>query len=267
MQRATFLSLALAGATLPSQLDALIARSPARVAVFAQRLSEPRPAVSIRADEAFPAASLIKLAIMLAAYRAIDRKKLRLTTEIPIGVNDIVAGSDSFGSVRPGSTAPVSRLLKAMIQQSDNTAGNALLRSLGFADVNAVIASYGLTDTKLQRYFMHFSTTHDNLTTARDIATLLLTIERAHDRAAIDLLLGQEDHETIAAGLPPGVPLANKTGELVGVRHDAAIVDPYGRRPYVLVVLTKNLTSQQQGVLEIEAISQDVYRSLSASAR
>ena len=43
-------------------------------------------------------------------------------------------------------------------------------------------------------------------------------------RAMIDTLLGQEDREKIGRGLPRGVPLANKIGELPGARHDAGIV-------------------------------------------
>ena len=46
-------------------------------------------------------------------------------------------------------------------------------------------------------------------------------------------------------GLPLGVPLDNRTGELPGARHDAGIVDPYGSRPYVLVVLEKDLDDRR----------------------
>lgn len=261
---------------LASRLRELIARYPARVAVLVQRVRDVEPLVAIRAHEIFPAASLIKLAIMLTVYRAIDRRELKFDTELPFQAGDIVAGSDSFGAMRPGASAPVSRLLKAMIQQSDNTAGNALIERLGFAAVNSTITRYGLSGTRLQRYFMHFSSVHDNLTTARDMAAVLLTIaraarggpsplvSRADYRSMLGILLGQQDHTTIAAGLPPGVPLANKTGELVGVRHDAAIVQPYGARPYVLVVLEQGITSQDQGVAEIRAISRMVYHTLSS---
>jgi beta-lactamase class A len=154
-----------------------------------------------------------------------------------------VGGSETFGAAQPGERAPLGALLKAMIQQSDNSAANALVDRFSFATVNDVIAQAGLRSTRLRRYFMYSSKAHENVTTARDTGTLLFEIERGARsdnvaltstrscRAMIDTLLGQEDREKIPLGLPRGVPLANKTGELPGVRHDAGIVDPYGPRP------------------------------------
>ena len=45
----------------------------------------------------------------------------------------------------------------------------------------------------------------------------------------------------IPAGITRHVPIANKTGELDYTRNDAAIVDPFGDSPYVLVILTRDL--------------------------
>jgi beta-lactamase class A len=81
-------------------------------------------------------------------------------------------------------------------------------------------------------------------------------------RRMVDILLQQEDREKIAAGLPPGVPLANKTGEITGVRSDVGIVDPYGPSPYVLAVLTKDLTDYDLGVEAIRRIARAVNEAL-----
>ena len=108
-----------------------------------------------------------------------------------------------------------------------------------------------MTGTRLGRHFAdvvpawHVSA---NITTPRDVGTLLFAIERASRegldtvasyascRAMIQTLLGQEDKSKIPSGLPPGTPCANKTGEIDGVRNDAAIVDPFGDTPFILVV-------------------------------
>jgi beta-lactamase class A len=255
-------------------VSALAAAIPGRVAVFAQRVSDRRPAIAIAPTAVFPAASVIKLAIMVTAYQAMDRGDLELDAPAPFDANDVVAGSETFESARPGATATIGDLLRAMIRRSDNTASNALIDRLGFAAINRVIARAGLRRTKLQRYFMHFSSQHENETDALDTATLLLALARGARgeptqiasarscRAMVDMLLGQEDREKIARGLPPGVPLANKTGELLGVRHDAGIVDPYGPHPYVLVVLERDLRDQTAGVAGIARISRAVYRQL-----
>ena len=246
---------------------------PGQVAVFARQVTGREEMVALNADESFPAASIMKLAIMLTAYRAIERGRISLATPVAFAPRDLVGGSETFGSEQPGATATLGALLEAMIRQSDNSAANALVDRFGFATINGVIAQAGLRRTRLRRYFMYFSTAHENVTTAHDVGCLLLEIERgargedvAHAsrhscRAMIDTLLGQEDREKIAPGLPHGVLLANKTGELPGARHDAGIVGPYGPRPYVLVVLEKNLDDEGLGVAGIKRISRAVYRS------
>jgi beta-lactamase class A len=78
----------------------------------------------------------------------------------------------------------------------------------------------------------------------------------------IDILLKQEDRDKIARGLPAGVPLANKTGEIDGVRNDIGIVDPYGEAPYILAVLTKDLNDFSLGNLAIRRIASAVNASM-----
>jgi beta-lactamase class A len=255
-------------------VGALVAAIPGRAAVFAQRVSASQPAIAIAPTAVFAAASVIKLAIMVTAYQAVDRGDVRLDSPAPFDANDIVAGSATFATARPRATATIGALLRAMIQRSDNTAANALIDRFGFANINRVVARAGLKKTRLRRYFLHFSKAHENETDAVDVGTLLLAIARGARsestgpasarscRAMVDTLLGQEDREKIARGLPPGVPLADKTGELPGVRHDAGIVDPYGPRPYVLVVLEGDLRDQAAGVTGINRISRAVYRML-----
>ena len=86
-----------------------------------------------------------------------------------------------------------------------------------------------------------------NTTTAADLATLLRcdrerkVLSPSSSALMRDILLAQEFNEKIPAGLPPGTRVAHKTGEITAVSHDAAIVYPPGRKPYVLVVLTRGI--------------------------
>ena len=58
----------------------------------------------------------------------------------------------------------------------------------------------------------------------------------------------------IPTGLPPGTPVAHKTGWITGITHDAAIVMPKDDSPFVLVILTRgwmDFTSATQVGVEI----------------
>src|SRR5438045_2009772 len=91
----------------------------------------------------------------------------------------------------------------------------------------------------------------NNTPTARDLPLLLTTIETkaAASRASSDsmraILRRQEFNDEIPAGLPPGTPVAHKTGSITGHLHDAAIIYPQRRGPYVLVVLTRGIDDEK----------------------
>jgi beta-lactamase class A len=75
----------------------------------------------------------------------------------------------------------------------------------------------------------------------------------------IDIMLGQTDRDTIPRGLPAGIPVANKTGELSRSRSDVAIVDPFGDSPYVIAVYTNELDSPGEAYDGIARISRVIY--------
>ncbi|MEP6857679.1 MAG: serine hydrolase, partial [Gemmatimonadales bacterium] len=63
----------------------------------------------------------------------------------------------------------------------------------------------------------------------------------------------------IPAGLPPGTRVAHKTGEITAVSHDAAIVYPKRKKPYVLVVLTRGITDGNKSSKLIADLSAIIY--------
>jgi beta-lactamase class A len=76
------------------------------------------------------------------------------------------------------------------------------------------------------------------------------------------VLLAQEFGGEIPAGVPAGTPVAHKTGWITGVLHDAAVVYPRGRAPYVLVVLTRGVAEQREARGAIVEVSRAVYAAL-----
>jgi beta-lactamase class A len=251
----------------------LVAQLPGVTGIYARTLAAGPPLLNVRAGEPFAAASVIKLTIMVTAYRAFDAGSASPSDEVTIRAADLIGGSPSLATAAPGQKYRLDTLIRAMIQQSDNSASNTLITAFGFGAINAVIRRCGMTGTRLGRHFADYVPAWHvsaNVTTPRDIGTLLYGIEHGSReglntvaqfsscRAMIDVLLGQEDKSKIPSGLPSGTPCANKTGEIDGVRNDAAIVDPYGDAPFILVVLTRALDDTEAGNRGIAAIARRV---------
>jgi beta-lactamase class A len=83
----------------------------------------------------------------------------------------------------------------------------------------------------------------------------------------LEILKHQEFNEKIPAGLPPGTPVAHKTGDITKVHHDAAIVYPPGESPYVLVVLTSGIADEKVANQTIAEISRVVWEGRKRLAR
>ncbi|MGH7656123.1 MAG: serine hydrolase [Gemmatimonadaceae bacterium] len=269
------------------QVDALreriattIAKRPgADVAVYYQDLARP-DSLRLNADLSFHAASTMKVPVMIELFRRVDSGTLSLDQTVPV-VNrfpSLVDGTpfsldsadDSDVSLyrRVGGTATFRELNELMIAHSSNFATNLMLARLDPKAVNATAHALGARNMTVLRGVEDdkaFAKGLNNTTTARDLGVLLTGIERgtvASRRscsAMKSVLLEQEFSTEIPAGLPPGVRVAHKTGWITGTRHDAAIVYPPGRPPYVLVVLTRNIPVVKDAQQLIATISREVY--------
>jgi beta-lactamase class A len=191
-----------------------------------------------------PPASTYKLGVLLTAARRMEQGRLALDERLQLLPEDWADGAGIL-QTRIGQYVTVGEALRLMIGISDNTAALAMVRRLGVENVNADYAQLGLTRTR-------FSADLQPSTTAWELATLLtlVTSGRAAGPQATEYMLNllalPQPQAWIANGTPPDLVVAHKSGQLPGVRNDAALVyTPSG--PYALVVLTDNLSSEEAG--------------------
>jgi beta-lactamase class A len=234
----------------------------------------------IDADDSFHAASTMKVPVMIELFRRIDSGALTLDQAIPLTnqfrsivdgspfVLDPAVDSDSSAYTRVGSRVPLRELIDRMITRSSNLATNALIELVGAEQANATAHALGARNIRVLRGVEDgkaFSAGLNNSTTPHDLAVLLEAIETgtAASRASCDtmrdVLLRQEFNQEIPAGLPPGTRVAHKTGSITGVLHDAAIVYLPNRKPYVLVVLTRDIPDEKVARQLIVDVSRMVY--------
>jgi beta-lactamase class A len=234
----------------------------------------------VNADTSFHAASTMKVPVMIELFRRTGTGSFRMNQGLLI-VNQFASlvdgspysldpGSDSDSTLyhRIGQRVRVDSLLRLMITRSSNFATNTLITLVGGEAVTKTMRELGAKRIQVLRGVEDgkaFDKGLNNTTTARDLAIILRSIaeSRAASPAAstemISILSAQEFNEKIPAGLPPGTHVAHKTGEITAVSHDAAIVYPPGRSPYVLVVLTRGIKDGTKSAKLIADISSMVF--------
>jgi len=274
--------LADSSITLREALEKLARESKARAVAVALLDLESGFRFSLAGDRWFHAASTIKLAVLLAIFRAADEGRLRLDDSLHVRNHFVSAADGSPFRVDPssdampelyqaiGRTAKISALTEGMIVASSNLATNLLLDFLGVEYARNVLRDAQVSGVELRRGVEDRAAHEkgiDNEATADGLLTLLSALrgdflKKESKEQAIQVLLAQRFNSMIPAGLPAHATVAHKTGEISTACHDVGIVYLPEREPYIAVILTE-FDAEQNGRREtVAAISEMIYRSL-----
>ena len=253
------------GAQAPATLrESLVSRIGQDTAVVGLSFFDPvrGDSLDLQGTLRFHAASTMKVPVLIELARRVDARELSWDDSLLVrnGFQSIVDSSpyrldladDSDSSLyqREGQNVAIRELARLMITRSSNLATNLIITRLDPKRVDQTAHQLGADSIHVLRGVEDdkaYALGRNNTTTARDLAILLRQIvaqkaaSPASTRVMLDMLLGQEFNDGIPAGLPAGVRVAHKTGEITALLHDAAIVYPPGRNPYVLVILTRGL--------------------------
>ena len=219
-------------------------------------------------DEVFAQASSIKITVLANLYLQAEQGKLKLTDLYTVQSADLVPDSDIMNGLTPGVTRVTLRDLATMMAAvSDNAATNVLIDRVGMTNVNAMLVSLGLTNTRLRRKMMDLQAAkegHENISTPREMMTLLGTIYRGKllnkdSTADFFKVLSTNKNSWIPRDLPADLKIANKPGALEAVRNDSGIVFVEGR-PYVMCVMTAYLRNERDGEEAISKVSLAAWR-------
>jgi beta-lactamase class A len=265
---------------LREAIAARVAATPGATVAVSYRDIQTGESLDINADSVFHAASTMKIPVMIEVLRRSQLGGFGLDQEILL-VNQFASLADgspfSLNAADDGDTTlyqkigervTVRELLRRMITRSSNLATNQLIELVSAARVTETAHEFGAAHMSVLRGVEDqkaFDKGLINTTTSADLATLLAAIERGtllskeSSAEMREVLLAQEFNEKIPAGLPPGTKVAHKTGEITAVSHDAAVVYPEGRKPYVLVVLTKGIRESAASSTLIADISRLVW--------
>lgn len=235
--KATPVPAATPSVELQKLLDTFAAEHQGKFSVYVKDLRTGQVA-SIRADQKMTSASLYKLFVAQRTLAQIDLGQWQLGS---------AAGN--------GTGRTIDTCLSIMITYSDNGCGRALGEKLGWGTQDQALAVEGYTDTTLAS---------PQQTSARDVASLL---ERLYSNQLLSarsteqlttLLKSQHINNRLPQGLPSGIVVAHKTGDLDGYVHDAGIV--YGpKTDYVVVVMSGPWGMPGTAPAQFAALSQQLW--------
>lgn len=229
--------------------------------------------LQIRADELFPQASSIKLAVLYELYRQSDEGRVELAelTRPPL---PRVGGGGVLQLLGDRVSVTWRDLAVMMMAWSDNEATNLLIGRLGIERVNARLDALGLTRTRLRRRMMDLDAARrgdENVSTPGEMLRLIDAIRSGTDlttSSAKDILAVATvpKDSPFRSPLPETLSVADKPGSLEGVRCVTAFVDLPGR-PYTAALMTTYLRRDADGEAAIREISAALYETFDRLAR
>jgi beta-lactamase class A len=252
---------------LQLQLSSLSSHAPGHIGVMVEDLTTGLSS-SINAGGSMPAASTIKIPVMVEVFRQLSLGTFDLNRTVTLQGSDRDWGWGDLSDARLGSHYSVARLLNLMITNSDNTAANMLIRLVGRQAINREMRALGLQQTWLANDIRSEGPIRTDLrSSARDMVQLLE--DMAHDRLVdewssremLDILAGQRHNGLLPEPLPSGTTIAHKTGSLHDTLDDVGVVF-LQNAPYAIAVMTTNLSSLDAGRQFIHHVSRVAYDDL-----
>lgn len=249
----------MALAQLEPKLHRLANRLPGLVSLSIVNLGD-GSTISINGDSNMPAASVIKIPVMVEVFRQATIGKFTLRRRVMVLDRDRDWGYGDLCDAPWGKQYTVWELLWRMITRSDNTATNMLVRLVGRRNVNRTMQDLGLAQTHLGDTIHSDGDIRVLRTSANDMTKLLWAIadhrvvnERADD-LMLEILAGQRHNTLLPQPLPKGLVVEHKTGTLHDTLNDVGIVELPGS-PYVICVLTTHLGDLDYGESFIRRVS------------
>jgi beta-lactamase class A len=207
------------------------------------------------ADRVMPTASLIKVAVLVEAYRQADEGKVKMTGPVTLHDADRVPGSGVLTyHFSDGVSLPLRDAVRLMIAFSDNTATNLVLENIGLKSTAETMEKLGYPNTKIHSKVFHRETSVFpersrefglGSTTPAEMVRLCEALEKRElvNKEASEEMLGHmlacDDKDKFPRFLPPGTKVAFKTGSLDDCKTAAGILYA-SSGPVALCVMTNH---------------------------
>ena len=223
--------------------------------------------VDINADKIYPAASIIKLPILVRMFKSIEANQFTIYDEMKMIEQYRSSGSGNLQYSQAGKSYTMDHLAKIMIQDSDNTSTNMIMAKLGgMDDINIGLRDWGISTTYVRTWLPDLNGT--NKTTAADIAKILYNLDNPgflninSRESIIDYMSHVKNDRLIQAGISDNALFIHKTGDIGTMLGDAGIVFAPNGKKYIVVILANRPYNSPQGKDFIVKASGLIYKAI-----
>ena len=254
-------------APLKQQLTGLMAQYPSiKPSIYVWEYEQGQY-IDIKSNEIYPAASIIKLPVLVRMFKSIEAGQFKLNDEMKMIEQYRSSGSGNMQYGQAGRSFTMDYLAKVMIEVSDNTSTNMIMAKMGgMDDVNIGLRDWGISTTFVRTWLPDLGGT--NKTTAYDIAKLLYNLDNPgflninSRESIIDYMSHVKNDRLIQAGLGEGALFIHKTGDIGTMLGDAGIVYAPNGKKYIVVILAMRPHNSYQGKEFIVKASEMIYKAI-----
>lgn len=240
-------------AELLGEINEYLKTTPGTYGLYVNELKTGK-SFGINEEVSFPAASTVKVPLLMAVYEDIEASKISKEQTMTYTSGDYEEGTGSIQYTSFGTRWTVSELAKRMMKQSDNVAKNMMFRLVGYRRAQEYITGLGAKNVDMSL---------ENKTTPKDAGTLLKLI---YENETVDKELSDEmlelmvktDFEKRLPRYLDGIKVSHKIGTWAGAISDTGIVFLEGR-PYTISVYSKGIQNVEDAENVIGTISKKVY--------
>jgi beta-lactamase class A len=203
----------------------------------------------------FDGASLLKLPLMIGYYKGVDKGEIDPATTYTLRYSDKASGAGILSDMPAGTIINYHDMVEAMGKNSDNTAFQIMINTLGVNVETNTIQDLGMKNTNF----------NNGLTTPFDMGILFYKVVNTNllsnnsKNEFLNFLTDTDYEDLIPAATPDNVRVVHKFGADDGELNDAGII--YTNKPFILIIMAKDI-DLGEAKMEIPKISKIVYNYL-----
>lgn len=241
----------------------------ATVGVYFKRM-DTGETVEYNSEHIFPAASVIKVPIMMEVFNQESQGVFQMNDILPINKDTGgPRGSGILKHLKLPVNLSILNLCTLMIILSDNTASNKMIDLVGFQEVTDLCKKLGAPDIVLKRYFIGSGIDDidkDNTISPKSMGVIFEKLYKKEvvsphaSQNMLAIMKKQQVNHKIPRYLPVDTIIAHKTGTQEVSSHDSGIVFGKGGRDYVVSICCTNVPARPQGDEIVARVSELFYQ-------